>query len=410
MQKINSVFVLSRSLAVRAVPGLVNLFTLVFVANVVSASTYGYFSTTVASAGLIANLVFGAISLTIVTQYAEMRRRGILSRYLATIFAVYAVFSLICITLVIVAKSFYSNPIYLSENILLFVLISSLHGILQELLRGKQIILAYGASDLLQALSFFAIIWLSVDAASSSDLLVGAFALSYAPAIFLNLVALKDDLRLQQPRLSIAREVIGIGRWLVLGTLAENLLYLGTRYLILWSNGAAALGIFSLSVDMAQRTVGFIVNAASFVYVPRAFAARAQDGDKAFRKVLREGAFVGGGAALSVAALISIASLIPLSKMIVPADFGTSAFLIISLAAIVNRMKKISFDQILISNSAPHWIFFINLTCSTAGLLVIHALSILDVFYAPYFGYLFGYCLAWAMSFYACRRGGGKGR
>ena len=386
MKRLAPVLVLAKALSLRAAPGLVNLASLMTVAKSTTLATYGLFSTVVATGGMISNLVFGVITLSVVAQYANHASKDLERTYASTLLLLFAALSIPLIAVGLVATAW----IDIASPSLGFVLMLSAHGLLQELLRARQQVLIYGLSDLVQSLGFFGAVLTLIDTQTGPGTIVLIFAASYLPALLISLIGLRD-LRPGPASRAMAREVLDVGRWLVLSTFTENILYTGARYLVLGAAGAHALGVFSFAIDLSQRTVAFVVNAASFVYVPRAFAVRSRDGDLAFWRILREGGVVAAGTAV-VASLFVIGVLnIPIAARYAPSAFDALIFVLVAAAGITNRLKKLLLEPVAIARGLANRLPIANAIGAAAGVLIMALVSPLGSLLVIVCGYLIGY-------------------
>lgn len=387
---------LGRALAVRAAPGLINLATLSLVARAASADVYGIFSLIVTTAGLVSNTLFGLVILPIVAQYATHQSQDRHSAYASTLGLLVGLLTLPLIVVGGVAASF--TPI--AGSALSVVLILSLHTLLQELLRARQSLYLYGTSDLAQSCGFLAATLIFLDVNYNASNVALLFAASYLPAVAVSLFGLRE-LKLARPSLSMAREIVSVGRWLVLNTLTENLLFTGARYLVLSQAGAQTLGVFSYAVDIAQRTVAFMVNAASFIYVPKAFLARATDGHAAFIHLLREGVVVSVLAAGAVMAFVTIGASTFYGAYFLSPTFDVALFCIVSVAAVINRIKKLLLDSLGMATGRSSWLAVGNIVGALIGLSSMWLLARIPNEHAISVGYLLGYLMifvaTWAL-------------
>ena len=393
MKRLRPALVLGQAMAVRAGPGVINLASLMVLGNVTAVSTYGIFSTVVATGGMISNMVFGLVILATVSQYAGHAYRENENVYVSTLVILSCALAIPVVTIGLAAAIW----IELALPALALVLTLSAHAILQELVRARQKLVIYGLSDITQALVFLVTTYVMFDRQTTAGAVVFAFSASYIPAVLISLAGLRG-IRPVAASVVVAKDIVGVGRWLVLTNLSENVLYTGARYLVLGAFGPHALGIISFSVDLSQRTVAFLVNAASFVYVPKAFHVRERDGDRAFWRTLREGGIVAGITA--VAAIVVVVGLLlgPAAAHYAPATFDAVIFVIVALAGVANRLKKLLVEPMAIVRGVASRLPIANVLGAAGGLAVM-ALSIpfqsLSVLAG---GYLCGYLAIVALS------------
>jgi hypothetical protein len=207
-----------------------------------------------------------------------------------------------------------------------------------------------------------------------------------------------------RPELVLLRSAWTIGAPVTLGSVAESGLYLGARYLLGAFGTPQQLGVFSFCLDLAQRLVGFPVNAASYVFVPQAFR-HAGDGDGArFRRVL----FHGAGAALvlalsSVAALMLLRAIAPQTSLIA-GPFDPWTFAVVSVAVILNRVKKLVLDPFAVRAGLTLVIALGYCVGAVAAGIFAAAVNAASGAQAMSFAYLVGHAVAATVPLIALRR------
>lgn len=325
------------TLALRAGPGLLNLAAILMVAHRLPTAEYGLYSTIVATGGFVAAITFGVFYTPIVAQYPLLTNSDARGGYLGALLLAAGAVS----AAILVVGGATSTVLGFSPVILAVILATGLHALLQELTRARLQIWAYVASDLIQACTFLAAIFFCTTLSHSAT--VAVLALSYLPAVvFSAAVALRGiPLSFRWFRLG---EVIRPGKWLVLSTVAENLLFLGSRYVLLAFGATATLGTFALALDLAQRFVGFAITTTSFLYQPKAFAALAAEGKHAFRAVILRGGAIGLGLGLLAVVAIAAVAVWPPTRALLPKGFELWAFALVAVAVIINRLKKLLLD------------------------------------------------------------------
>jgi magnesium-transporting ATPase (P-type) len=149
---------------------------------------------------------------------------------------------------------------------------------------------------------------------------------------------------------SQARNIMEIGTTLTLSSFAESGLFLGIRYVIFLFGSYEFLGIFSFAVDLAQRSVGVVINITAFAVVPKAYQGSASDETGNFFNILKRGGFV----AISLSGL-AFATILVIKKfgwfdILSNGQFLLPVFTAVSVAIIVNRLKKMILDPIAVEN------------------------------------------------------------
>lgn len=394
-----SASMLIRALSVRAAPGLINLLSLTLAARESGGATYGLFSTMLATAGVIAGTAFGIGNLSIVAQYSSHAGRARERVYLWTLLSLWGGLAAV-VLMGSTAASFWTS---LALPTMALVLATSLRNLFQEITRARQAILVYGVSDLIQAVGFLGAVLLFVNGSTTPALLVVMFAVSNLPALLVNLADIRKLLMPARPSLRLCRQIVGMGGWLSLSNLTENILYTGARYVILAQAGTQALGVFSFAVDLAQRTVAFVVNAASFVYTPKAFALRRQEGDESFRKHLREGGWIASSAALATMVFVGGISIFEPTARLFPDVFDLSTFLMVACAATTNRLKKLLVDPVAMARQMSHRVAKANAVGAISGIALVALLSTSPIPQHFALGYLGGYVLMLIVSVFAIK-------
>jgi len=338
-----SVLKIAELLGMRAGPGLINAAALILLGHWMSVSTYGEYSTVVATTGLVANLLFGPLVSSIVVQHAGHRANGRQADYETAILA-----TVICLSLALTALGGSLVTIGLIDSSWLAPAIAfGAATTLQEILRARLMFWSFGTCCLVQALLFLGLVVAVAKPGGSVHAVLFGYAASYGAAALLA-VWLSGVRLTVRPRLNLLRSVWTVGVPVTLGNIAESGLYLGARYLLSAIGTPQQLGVFSFCLDLAQRLVGFPVNVASFVFVPLAFSHAADGDGSQFRRVLLNGAYAALGFALAaIATVILLQAAIP-HRAVIAGPFDPFPFALLSLAVILNRVKKLVPDPFAI--------------------------------------------------------------
>ncbi|MER9137268.1 hypothetical protein NKI20_13390 [Mesorhizobium sp. M0830] len=396
--KISCLWKFVEAVIIRIVPGLLNIVTLLYIGSHLETAQYGIFSTTIATVLFISTLVFGTATYSIMPVSAKMHAAAMGREYVSSILAALAIVALF----VILAGSALAWFGFGNAVAATIIVSFGLHTALQEVLRSQLRLWAYGWSAIGQAVAYQAgaVVLLAGDAKVGSALT--AFSLSYFAGALISF-ALLGPMNLRRPRLSYLGGSLATGWAFVLSNLAESGVFVGIRYIILLFGSQALLGVFSFCVDLSQRSVGFFMNAASFVFVPRAFLNAANGEVRAFRRGLFEGA--------TIALIFAVASAVGIIGLFFSGyasgwlgrSFHPAVFAIVSCAVLVNRTKKVVIDPFALrSNNAR------TLTYSyAAGALACCCLAALSLWWRLPLGsemaFLSGYAIAAACSFFSLR-------
>ncbi|RWC63889.1 hypothetical protein [Mesorhizobium sp.] len=386
------------SIAIRIAPGLLNIVTLLYIGSHLETEQYGIFSTTIATVSFISTLVFGAATYSIMPVSAKMHAAGMGREYVSSILTALAIMALFVVLAGLALAWFGFGDAVAATIIVSF----GLHTALQEVLRSQLRLWAYGWSAIGQAVAYQvgAIVLLAGDAKVGSALT--AFSLSYFAGALVSFAYL-GPMTLRRPRFSYLGGSLATGWRFVLSNLAESGMFVGIRYIILLFGSETHLGVFSFCVDLSQRSVGFFMNAASFVFVPRAFLSAAHGNFREFRRGLFEGATIALIFAIAAAAGISGLFVSGYASGWLGTSFDPVVFGVVSCAVLVNRTKKVVIDPFALrSNKA------MTLTYSYAiGALACCCLAAMSLWWRLPLGsemaFLSGYVVAAACSFFALR-------
>jgi O-antigen/teichoic acid export membrane protein len=327
--------VFTRIVLLRAVPGGLNLLALMYVALLVDVAAYGQFSLGIAVATAVGILVGSPVTQTLVANFAIYESGGKAEEYLSALFSFSLLASSLATLLGGVAAIIFGFSFALPAAIFTFCL----HNLLQEILRAQLREVTYAAIAVSQSVSFVGLCWLWVSYDARFTVAMSAFALSYGVSTLLSLLVLR--LPRPQPRrlLSLKDQVLG-GAKLSVAMIIDQASSLGLRAIAGVFGGPDAMGTFSFALDLSQRSVGFLVGAASFSFVPRAFKADAGGHRDQFNKILLKGGLIS-----ALAALVAVAVMVAAFQFEVPFiphnAFAPLTFVLVSCGIAGNRLVKL---------------------------------------------------------------------
>lgn len=348
-------------MGLRAAPGLVNLLSILLLARKLSLEDYGIYSVLSATGLFVSSVVFGMLFFPVVAHYARYERSGRGELYVGTNIGLYLLFALGCCVIGGIA----STTLELPFAPVAMAVILGLHSLLQEFTRAALRIVFFAFSDLLQAGAFLALVAFWITPETPPAAVVYLLALSYAVASASNLVIFFDKLR---PRLDfgVVREVLHTGAWLVVNNITENILTLGTRYVLLGMDQKAALGALSFAIDLAQRTIGFMVNIMSFLFVPRAFLAEHDGGGGSFRQEILRGAVA--AVAFGCAGMLFMAVFIQIPNPLIDrAVLHAPVFFIAATAVVITRLRKLIVDPFAVRRNRTRNVVAANIAGGCLG-------------------------------------------
>lgn len=332
---------------VRVAPGLLNVISIVLLGRYLDHMAYGRFSTGLATTALAVVLITGPVRFSIVPRLAGFAARGT-----AQVFERGTLTMLLAAVAVILVPGVLISTLGGAEAAWTALAVSTaLFGGWQPVLQARLQFWRFGLASWVNALVILAATWVFVARAPTTEAAVWAYSTGNLLGFLCGWVLCGAPLPGPVDR-ALLRSMLGVGTTFTLSNLAESGLYLGTRYVVLWFGSPEFLGIFSYAVDIAQRSVGVVINVASFAIVPRAYSFSAGGDSRKFLKYLRRG----GGGALVVSLLVlagmyglqSFGWLAGLSGMGLSFDL----FCVVSVAIVINRLKKMVLDPIAVDANA----------------------------------------------------------
>lgn len=379
----------------RGIPGVVNLFSLLYVSKQLSIQDFGYYSTLLVTLNLVASIIYGPLRFSMVSRYSKLEAAGDHKTYESTVLLVLVLISL-AMALLSAISLLLVNQLWLES---LFIVSAGAMLTIQEILRVQLRHKYYAQAALLQSTLYFLLCALFLESSASPTEPILLMSMSYFVAAGLSLMHAKIDLR--RPNFGMLSNVRDIGFPYLLSTLAENGLLLGFRYVLLGFGTATQLGVFSFCVDLAQRTVGFVVSVAGFLFIPHAFRSLESEGRREFARELILSALLAG--TLAIIGLLGM--LLVLQNEIVAGkyleSFHAPTFAIVGIAVIINRVKKIIADPVAMMLSRVNALSL----CYIVGAAVTLPLAVMSLVMSEYalvkYLYLSGYMVVTILSCYS---------
>lgn len=327
------------ALVLRAAPGILNLITLLLIGGWLTTADYGFYSTVLATTGLVSNLIFGPITYATISQYARLDAEGHAGRYERSLVSAALLIGLVVAGLGVIGVSVglvhwsWIGP----------VVALGIYAVVQEILHARLALWSFGGAALVQAVLFLvlALSWVRLQPESTTALT--AFSISYALAA-VGSALLCRVFRLHWPDWRLLSRSVAVGGSYTTSVVSEYGLYLGMRYVIGHFGSPHHLGVFSFSVDLAQRLIGFLVSVAGFVSIPLAFRQDTGGDPGAFRKTLGQGALYAIFLSLAAIAAVMVLRQTGIVPVLNGALFEPATFLLVSAAVVINRVKKLLVD------------------------------------------------------------------
>lgn len=336
---------LAEILLVRFFPGALNLYSIVLVGRYLGTVEYGQFSLILATITIFVSVFIGPIEKAIVPLHARLSLSEGVEAFEKKSFGV--VLSVIGLLSPIAFVVIFLGVGQLSW--LLLFTASALSGVLLPILHARLQFWRYGVAATAKALAALILVALFLPQVpdSSSALLLYGVGVAVGAIVGWCLTGFPLP---RLPDRVFLRDVIPVGTGLTLSTLAEAVLFVGTRYVIAIFGSPQFLGVFAFALDLAQRSVGILINITSFAIIPQAYVKSAQGDERMFRKMLKRAATV--AASLSAVVFLSLMVLenFGIVTKYVGVNFSHAAFIAVSAAVVINRLKKLAIDPLLVSS------------------------------------------------------------
>jgi hypothetical protein len=248
----------------RLVPGALNVLALLVLAWWLSRESYGLASTYIATATAASDLLFGGIIYSTLVHYSEQRARGKHERYESLHVANTL---LLASAISAVGFAFAAAGLFNARLVAVSVAFGTYTSI-QEISHARLQFYRFAIGSCAQSLVVLGLAFAMVRPDPTVANTLDAFALSYALGALISVVLVRP--RITMPSLTRLRSAFGLGSIPTLSNLGVSIFALGCRYLLLFFDRRDALGVFSFSLDIAQRGVGIFINLATFALVPQA--------------------------------------------------------------------------------------------------------------------------------------------
>jgi hypothetical protein len=379
------------SLVLRSGPGFVNLFVMLCAADWLGVEQYGVFSSVIATSGALASMLFGPLTFSVVSSYSAFAAKGEENEYAGQHASAVSLLALALLSVVIPISLFgVIHWSWMAPTVSFGV-----YAAFQELHHARLKFVRFAAVSAMQSLAFLVLAWSVVRESPSVNSLLAVYAISYSIGAFFS-VLLADNLKFSVPSLAFLSSPVRVGTSITLSTMAADGFVVGFRYILVFFGDARLLGIFSFCLDIAQRLIGVVVNAATFALVPVAFKVGVAGDLRGFKRVLRQGA----GLSLVVAAVLIFMVFIFRWLKLVPALdsdlFEPVAFVILSMAVVVNRVGKMVITPMAIWVGRSVSILYGYLVAGPVALLLGSLAIFSGIWHLVYLAFLFGFLL-WAL-------------
>jgi O-antigen/teichoic acid export membrane protein len=315
----------------RIAPGVINVGVLFVLATWLSREAYGLASTFMATATVAATFLYGPILQPALVQHAE-REEGVKQRRFEHRHATNSLLLSVLIGLVGVPLAMAG---LFDWRVVAATAAFGFYTAILQLSRSRLQFYRFGLGSSSQSIAFLALSYLLVKPDPTVNNTLEAFAGSYliGAAISGALVGM----RFARPNLSLIKESLSMGTAATFSGVSGNAFTLACRYLLIALGHTSALGTFSFSLDLAQKTVGIFLNIATFGIVPHALKSR--DVRHLWRSLAR-GSLIALLVASMSAGFILILALTPWIAALNGPLYDPISFVLISLGVMINRTGR----------------------------------------------------------------------
>lgn len=324
----------------RLVPGALNVLALLVLALWLSREAYGVASTLIATATSAADLLFGGIIYSTLVHYSEHRARGKEERYES----LHVANTMFLAVLVGVAGFGLAWIGMIDWRLVAAAIGFGTYTSIQEISHARLQFYRFATGSCAQSLAFLGLAFTTVRADPTVPTTLEAFAISYALGALISGVLVKPQLT--RPSFTRLKAAFSLGSFPTLSNLGISIFVLGCRYLLLFFGRRDLLGIFSFSLDIAQRGVGIFLSLATFALVPHALRNSNVGDVRTLWSALSKGWLAATAVSLLGAAVIMALAAThmvgPLNRPVYePISFG-----LICCAVIANRGSKMVLSPI----------------------------------------------------------------
>ncbi len=328
----------------RVAPGVFNLASIILVGRYLEVGDYGVFSTALATITFLALLIVGPVRLSIIPRRASHEAKGTAHAFERGVLSL--------LLLAVAGLVSVGGALWLSDMVpLAWVAMagaSALFGGWMPVLNARLQFWRYGLATWGSALGTITFIYFFVSVAPTPLNALWAYVVGNMIGFIIAWVACGVPMPGRFEREQVI-SMLGVGSSFTLSNLAENGLFLGVRYIILWLGSDEFFGLFIYAIDLAQRSVGVVINILAFAIVPKAYKISAYEGIKELVPFLKRGSLAGLALAVAVFVSIHILSALDWLDTILGKPVPLVIFSAVSVAVITNRLKKMVIDPIAVS-------------------------------------------------------------
>lgn len=377
---------------VRVVPGLVNVGVLILLAQWLTPAEFGLSSTYIATSLAAANLIFGPLMQSALVLHSEHGAAGrqdwFERKHLANII------SLSLVTLALAPLAFAAS---LEWRMVALISGFGLYSCALQLSQARMQFIRFGIASMTQSLVLVVLAFAMVRPGGSIEEVLELYSVSYVAGTIVSLILRRA--RPSLPSFPLFKASVRAGVSAALSNATSDIFTLGSRYLLVWTGQLQLLAIFSFSVDLAQRTVGFCINIATFAVVPHALnATKGAPVNELWTRLAR------GWSLSLVAALGSTVAilLVGTTSLIGAFDrpvYDAISFAIVALGVTAHRSAKMVVTPVAIRLRRTRPLVLPYLLISPVALVLVYLGLTLNAPYAVEIGYFLAFA-AWGLAVY----------
>jgi hypothetical protein len=241
----------------------------------------------------------------------------------------------------------------------------------------------FGLGSTSQSIAFLVLSFVLVRPHPSTSAVLEAFAGSYfIGAIF---SAALVQARLAKPSWKMLKEYLTIGTAPTLSSVAAMTFQLACRYVLIAMGSVAALGTFSFSLDLAEKTVGVFISIATFGIVPHALKSR--NVHHLWRSLAR-GSLAAVFISLMSAGAILVLGLTSWVSALNGALYDPLSFVLVSAGVMMNRAGKMILTPVVMRLRQTQLQLLPMLIVSPLGLLFVWLGTLIRLPYVIELAYL----------------------
>ena len=328
----------------RVAPGFVNLVSILLVGRYLSAAEYGAFSITLATTALVAICITGPTRFAIVPRRAVYEAQGKGRDFERGILSL-LILSISCLAIV--------GAILWGLGAVKFIWValavgSALFDGWLPVLQARMQFWRYGAAAWTRAGAIVIFLYITLAQEPTASSALWAYLLGNLAGVTAGWILSGCPLP-GKFRGEMLRSTIGLGSSLTVANISESLLSLGMRYLVLWFGTPEFLGLFTYALDVAQRSVGVVVNVVAFAVVPKAYQTSANIGRQAMQAYLIKVGTLAITMAILLVLLVLLFNAVGWLQHWLGMALPGLIFGGVATGVIMNRLKKLVLDPIAIN-------------------------------------------------------------